>query len=156
MQWQHFPVVGTVAGQRDLYRRLASMTDVELLAALAADNLELILEDSRFPPGTNGPGPTPHKTLDTGQGSKGERREIARTLEQRPPPQRSSTSQQGQPHTARQLQLETADQTPATSKHASSAAANGPVRNFDQWEEGMENQEESNQLLLAKSIPPGE
>jgi hypothetical protein len=67
------------------------MTDVELLAALAADNFELILEGSRFPPGTNGPGPTPQTTLDTGQGSEKERIENARTLEQGPPPQRPST-----------------------------------------------------------------
>jgi hypothetical protein len=36
-------VVGTVAGRRDLHRGLASMTEIELLAALAADNFELIL-----------------------------------------------------------------------------------------------------------------
>jgi hypothetical protein len=62
------------------------MTDVELLAALAADNFELILEGSKFPPGTNGPGQTPQTTLYTGQGSEEERRENARMLEQGPPP----------------------------------------------------------------------
>jgi hypothetical protein len=33
-----FSVVDSMAGRRDLYRCLASITDVELLAALAADN----------------------------------------------------------------------------------------------------------------------
>jgi hypothetical protein len=45
-------VIGYEAGQRNLYRRLASMTDVELLAALAAGNFELSLEGSTFPPVT--------------------------------------------------------------------------------------------------------
>jgi hypothetical protein len=43
-------VIGYKAGQRNLYRRLASMTDVELLAALAAGNFELSLEGSTLPP----------------------------------------------------------------------------------------------------------
>jgi hypothetical protein len=65
------------------------MMDVELLAALAADNFELILVGSRFPPGTNGPVPTPQTMLDTGQGSDEERRENVRTLERGPPPPRA-------------------------------------------------------------------
>jgi hypothetical protein len=70
------------------------MMDVELLAALAADNFELILVGSRFPPGTNGPVPTPQTMLDTGQGSDEERRENVRTLERGPPPPlRPSTRQ---------------------------------------------------------------
>jgi hypothetical protein len=43
-------MIGYEAGQRNLYRRLASMTDGELLAALAAGNFELCLEGSTFPP----------------------------------------------------------------------------------------------------------
>jgi hypothetical protein len=39
-------VISYEAGQRNLYRSLASMTDVELLAALAAGNFELSLEGS--------------------------------------------------------------------------------------------------------------
>jgi hypothetical protein len=77
--------------------------DVELLAALAADNFELILEGSRFPPGTNEPRPTPQTTLDTGQG----RGDNVRTLEQGPPPQRPTTRQQPGPasqHPARTKQ----------------------------------------------------
>jgi hypothetical protein len=85
-------VVGTVAGQSDLYRRLASMADVKLLDALAADNIELILEGSRFPPGTNGPRPTSQTRLNTGQGSREVRRKSARMLKQGPSPQRPSTS----------------------------------------------------------------
>jgi hypothetical protein len=45
-------VIGYEAGQRNLYRCLASMTDVELLAALATGNFELSLEGSTFPPAT--------------------------------------------------------------------------------------------------------
>jgi hypothetical protein len=45
-------VIGYEAGQRKLYRSLASMTDVELLSALAAGNIELSLEGSTFPPVT--------------------------------------------------------------------------------------------------------
>jgi hypothetical protein len=45
-------VIGYEAGQRNLYRRLASMADVELLAPLAAGNFELSLEGSTFPPVT--------------------------------------------------------------------------------------------------------
>jgi hypothetical protein len=37
-------VEGAFAGCRDLYRRLAAMMDAQLIAALAADNFELILE----------------------------------------------------------------------------------------------------------------
>jgi hypothetical protein len=59
--------------------------------------VDLILEGSRFPPGSNGPGPTPQTMLDTGQGSEEERRQNARTLEQGPPPQRPSTRQQTAP-----------------------------------------------------------
>jgi hypothetical protein len=40
------------AGKRNLYRSLASMTDVELLAALAAGNFELSLEGSTLQPAT--------------------------------------------------------------------------------------------------------
>jgi hypothetical protein len=45
-------VISYEAGQRNLYRRLASMTDGELLPALAAGNFELSLEDSTLPPVT--------------------------------------------------------------------------------------------------------
>jgi hypothetical protein len=54
-------VIGYEAGQRNLYRRLASMTDVELLAALASVNFELSIEGSTFPPVT-----PPTATLDQG------------------------------------------------------------------------------------------
>jgi hypothetical protein len=54
-------VIGYEAGQRNLNRRLASMTDEELLAALAAGNFELSLEGSTFPPVT-----PPRATLDQG------------------------------------------------------------------------------------------
>jgi hypothetical protein len=39
-------MISCKAGQRNLHRSLASMTDVELLAALAAGNFELSLEGS--------------------------------------------------------------------------------------------------------------
>jgi hypothetical protein len=124
-------VVGYEAGRRDLYRRLASMTDVELLAALAAGNFKLILEGFTFPPGTNRPAPTPQTTLDTGQGT----RENARTLEQGPPPQRPLashhaasiernqasrlTSNEGQPGRGKQ----TEDSRTGTAKHSRATTA---------------------------------
>jgi hypothetical protein len=66
------------------------MTDVELLAALAAGNFELILEGSTFLPGINGPALTPQTTFNTGQGT----RENVRKLEQGPQPQGPPALQQ--------------------------------------------------------------
>jgi hypothetical protein len=45
-------VISYEAGQGNMYRSLASMTDVELLAALAASNFELSLEVSTLRPAT--------------------------------------------------------------------------------------------------------
>jgi hypothetical protein len=45
-------VISYEAGQKNLYRSLATMTDVELLAALAAGNFELSLEGSTLRPAT--------------------------------------------------------------------------------------------------------
>jgi hypothetical protein len=59
-----------------------------VVGSTSSRQLQLILEGSTFPPGTNGPAPMPQTTLDTGQGT----RENARTLEQGPPPQRPLTS----------------------------------------------------------------
>jgi hypothetical protein len=127
-------VVGYEAGRRDLYRRLASITDLELLAALAAGNFELILEGSTFPPGTNGPARTPQTMLNTGQGT----RENARTLEQGPPPQRPPTLQQPGPashHPARMTSnkghpgrgKQTEDSRTGTAKHSrATTARNSP------------------------------
>jgi hypothetical protein len=57
-------VISYEAGQRNLYRSLASMTDVELLAALAEGNFELSLEGSTLrpatPPAARQPGPAIH------------------------------------------------------------------------------------------------
>jgi hypothetical protein len=78
-------VEGAFAGCRDFYRCLSAMTDAQLLAALAADNFELILQGSNFPPATNGPAPFPRPTLDSGPTRGGGRRENERTLEPGPP-----------------------------------------------------------------------
>jgi hypothetical protein len=45
-------VISCEAGQKNLHRSLASMTDVELLAALAAGNFELSLQCSTLRPAT--------------------------------------------------------------------------------------------------------
>jgi hypothetical protein len=138
-------VVGTFAGRRDLYRRLASMTDVQLLAALAADNFELILEGSSFPPGTNGSAPGQQQTLDTeqryGEGGK----ENARTLKPGPPPQLPSTSQRRAHDQQQQASpAVSARNSPAWTskqKRTSNAAATSPARIIDEWEEDKDDQD---------------
>jgi hypothetical protein len=58
-------VISYEAGQRNLYRSLAAMTDLELLAALAAGNFELSLEGSTLrqatPPAAQQTEPASHR-----------------------------------------------------------------------------------------------
>jgi hypothetical protein len=68
------------------------MKGAQLLAALAADNLELILKGSSFPPGTNGPAPFLQPTLNAGPPRGEGGRENARTLELGPPALRLFTN----------------------------------------------------------------
>jgi hypothetical protein len=174
-------VIGYEAGQRNLYRRLASMKDVELLAALAAGSFELSLEGSTFPPV-----PAPQATLDTGRGT--------RTLDQGPqrPPalqqpglashhpastgrnQASPLDQQRQASPLDQ-QRETAGQQEESrgQQDGDSQAQRGyysqkqprgdqPTAGTPQvqlptaqWQEDTSDKKESGQTLLGQSIPPG-
>jgi hypothetical protein len=56
-------VMSYETGQKNLYRTLAAMTDRELLAALAADRVELSLNGATLPaPQTTPPAPQPANT----------------------------------------------------------------------------------------------
>jgi hypothetical protein len=116
-------VISYEAGQRNLYRRLASMTDVKLLAALAAGNFELSLEGSTFPPVTpptamldqgpqrppalQQPGPSSHHPARTGrnQASPLDQQPQAGPLDQQRETAGQGEASQGQQDGVSQAQL---------------------------------------------------